>query len=245
MSSGRASRASPRRLPASPTAPGFPADRRCSPVTRCSATALPESMARSPSCWRLRQRDLTGEPQKIDLGLYEPLLSMMEDMIVDYDETGSRMERMGNTSPRWSPHGLFLTKDGLYAVIACSTEKLWRQLRAADGRRVARALRQRLPGRVAHRAEIEGKVSAWTLRLQSFRPARNLRQGRILPSARSIRPQRSSTIRTSSPADRSSRGTIRKPANRYAWRPPQDGSPVSRARCVISGPGSANIRTKS
>jgi crotonobetainyl-CoA:carnitine CoA-transferase CaiB-like acyl-CoA transferase len=110
----------------------------------------------------LRQRDLTGEPQKIDLGLYEPILSMMEDMIVTYDETGSRMERMGNSSPRWSPHGLFQSKDGLYAVIACSTEKLWRQLRALMGDESLAIYDGDSPGRVVHRAEIEGKVEAWT-----------------------------------------------------------------------------------
>lgn len=110
----------------------------------------------------LRQRDLTGDPQKIDLGLYEPVLSMMEDMIVTYDETGSRMERMGNSSPRWSPHGLFNTKDGLYAVIACSTEKLWRQLRALMGDESLAKYDNDSQGRVTHRAEIEGKVDAWT-----------------------------------------------------------------------------------
>jgi crotonobetainyl-CoA:carnitine CoA-transferase CaiB-like acyl-CoA transferase len=112
----------------------------------------------------LRQRDLTGQPQKIDLGLYEPLLGMMEDMIVTYDETGSRMERMGNSSPRWSPHGLFPTKDGLWAVIACSTEKLWRQLRAAIGDESLQEFDDDDAGRVARRAELEGKVSDWTRR---------------------------------------------------------------------------------
>ncbi|MDF0545115.1 CoA transferase [Sphingobium sp. H39-3-25] len=110
----------------------------------------------------LRQRDLTGDPQKIDLGLYEPILSMMEDMIVTYDETGSRMERMGNSSPRWSPHGLFTTKDGLYAVIACSTEKLWRQLRIVIGDETLKVFDNDAAGRVTHRAEVEGKVGAWT-----------------------------------------------------------------------------------
>lgn len=110
----------------------------------------------------LRQRERTGEPQKIDLGLYEPILSMMEDMIVTYDETGSRMERMGNSSPRWSPHGLFTTKDGLHVVIACSTEKLWRQLRALMGDESLKVYDGDSPGRVTHRAEIEGKVNDWT-----------------------------------------------------------------------------------
>ena len=110
----------------------------------------------------LRQRDLTGEPQKIDLGLYEPILSMMEDMIVTYDETGSRMERMGNSSPRWSPHGLFPTKDGLWAVIACSTEKLWQQLRIAIGDPALKIYDNNSPLRVEKRAEVEGAVAAWT-----------------------------------------------------------------------------------
>lgn len=112
----------------------------------------------------LRQRDRTGQPQKIDLGLYEPLLSLMEDMIVTYDETGSRMERMGNASPRWAPHGLFPTKDGLYAILACSTEKLWRQLRAAMQDESLKVYDNDAAGRVAHRAELEGRIAEWTKR---------------------------------------------------------------------------------
>ncbi len=110
----------------------------------------------------LRQRDLTGEPQKIDLGLYEPILSMLEDMIVTFDTTGSRMERMGNSSPRWSPHGLFPTKDGLHAVIACSTEKLWQQFRALIGDDSMKVFDNNSPLRVERRAELEGKISEWT-----------------------------------------------------------------------------------
>ena len=110
----------------------------------------------------LRQRDLTGEPQLIDLGLYEPLLSLMEDLIINYDETGSRMERMGNSSPRWAPHGLFPTSDGLFVVIACSTEKLWRQLRAAMGDASLAVYDGDNHARVANRASLEGYIGKWT-----------------------------------------------------------------------------------
>jgi crotonobetainyl-CoA:carnitine CoA-transferase CaiB-like acyl-CoA transferase len=112
----------------------------------------------------LRQRDRTGRPQRIDLGLYEPLLGLMEDMIVTYDETGSRMERMGNSSPRWSPHGLFPTRDGLWAVIACSTEKLWRQLRAAMADPTLAEYDDDSQMRVARRVELEGRIADWTRR---------------------------------------------------------------------------------
>lgn len=110
----------------------------------------------------LRQRDRTGEAQKIDLGLYEPILGMMEDMIVNFDVTGSRMERMGNSSPRWSPHGLFPTKDGLHAVIACSTEKLWQQLRTAMGDESLKAYDNNSNLRVEQRPHLEGRVAEWT-----------------------------------------------------------------------------------
>lgn len=110
----------------------------------------------------LRQRDLTGEPQKIDLGLYEPVLSMIEDQIITYDETGSRQERLGNSSPRWAPHGLFQTRDGLFAIIACSTEKLWRQLRTLIGDETLARFDNDNHGRVANRKSLEKQVNDWT-----------------------------------------------------------------------------------
>jgi crotonobetainyl-CoA:carnitine CoA-transferase CaiB-like acyl-CoA transferase len=110
----------------------------------------------------LRQRDLTQEPQMIDLGLYEPVMSMIEDQIITYDETGSRLERLGNASPRWAPHGLFQTKDGLYAIIACSTEKLWRQLRGLIADPSLARYDDDNHGRVADRASLEAQVNRWT-----------------------------------------------------------------------------------
>lgn len=110
----------------------------------------------------LRQRDLTGEPQMIDLGLYEPLLSLIEDQIISYDETGARLERLGNASPRWAPHGLFRTKDGLYVILACSTEKLWRQLRGVIGDESLARYDDDNHARVADRESLEGQVSRWT-----------------------------------------------------------------------------------
>lgn len=113
----------------------------------------------------LRQRDLTGEPQMIDLGLYEPVMSMIEDQIITYDETGSRLERLGNASPRWAPHGLFQTKEGMFVILACSTEKLWRQLRGAMGDPALARYDNDNHARVADREALEAQVNAWT---QSF-----------------------------------------------------------------------------
>ncbi len=110
----------------------------------------------------LRPRDLPGQPQMIDLGLYEPIMSMIEDQIITYDETGSRLERLGNASPRWAPHGLFQSRDGLYAIIACSTEKLWRQLRGLMGDPSLARYDNDNHARVADRESLEAQVNQWT-----------------------------------------------------------------------------------
>jgi crotonobetainyl-CoA:carnitine CoA-transferase CaiB-like acyl-CoA transferase len=57
---------------------------------------------------------------------------------------------------------LFPTKDGLYAMIACSTEKLWRQLRSIIGDESLKVFDDDPQGRVERREELEGRISNWT-----------------------------------------------------------------------------------
>ena len=76
----------------------------------------------------LRQRDLTNEAQLVDLGLYEPLLRMMEDLIPNYTQTGVVANRVGNDNPAVSPNGLFRTADDRWLVLPASTEAMWRRL---------------------------------------------------------------------------------------------------------------------
>ncbi|MGW1465854.1 CaiB/BaiF CoA transferase family protein [Streptomyces sp. NPDC002308] len=108
----------------------------------------------------LRQRDLTGEPQLADIGLYEPLLRMMEDFIVDYGETGEVRERQGNENPHISPNNLYRTRDGRWLALPASTEQMWRRLVVAmDAPDLA--VYGTMSARIEHRAEIEGRVAAW------------------------------------------------------------------------------------
>jgi crotonobetainyl-CoA:carnitine CoA-transferase CaiB-like acyl-CoA transferase len=109
----------------------------------------------------IRARDMTGEPQLIDLGLYEPLLRLLEDQITAYDEDGTIMERVGNSSPLICPNGLFPTKDGRYVSIPASTEPLWRRLVALIGDESLHVYDSNRV-RIAHRPLIEGKVEQWT-----------------------------------------------------------------------------------
>ncbi|MFE4250651.1 CaiB/BaiF CoA transferase family protein [Streptomyces sp. NPDC056910] len=106
----------------------------------------------------LRQRDLTGEPQLADIGLYEPLLRMMEDFIVDYGATGTVRERQGNENPHISPNNLYRTRDGQWLALPASTEQMWRRLVAVMDAPDLAAY-DSMTARIEHRAEIEGRVA--------------------------------------------------------------------------------------
>jgi formyl-CoA transferase len=105
----------------------------------------------------LRQRDLTGEPQLADIPLYEPLLRIMEDFIVEYDVTGEAVSRQGNENPHISPNNLYRTRDGRWLALPASTDQMWRRLvrvmAAPD-----LAVHDTMASRIKHRDEIEARV---------------------------------------------------------------------------------------
>jgi crotonobetainyl-CoA:carnitine CoA-transferase CaiB-like acyl-CoA transferase len=108
----------------------------------------------------LRRRDATGEPQLADIGLYEPLLRMMEDFIVDYGATGQVRERQGNENPHISPNNLYRTREGRWLALPASTDQMWRRLVAAmDAPDLA--AHDTMTARIEHRAEIEDRVAAF------------------------------------------------------------------------------------
>ncbi|MBZ6133470.1 MULTISPECIES: CaiB/BaiF CoA transferase family protein [Streptomyces] len=108
----------------------------------------------------LRQRDLTGEPQLADIGLYEPLLRMMEDFIADYGATGESQGRRGNENPHISPNNLYRTRDGRWLALPASTDQMWRRLVGAMGEPDL-AAHDSMTSRIEHRAEIEGRVASF------------------------------------------------------------------------------------
>lgn len=108
----------------------------------------------------LRQRDRTGEAQLADIPLYEPLLRMMEDFVVEYGATGENRERQGNRNPHISPNSLYRTRDGHWLALPASTEQMWRRLvtvmAAPD-----LAVHDSMTARLAHSDAIEARVAAF------------------------------------------------------------------------------------
>ena len=108
----------------------------------------------------LRQRDRTGEAQLADIPLYEPLLRMMEDFVVEYGTTGTSRERQGNQNPHISPNSLYRTRDGRWLALPASTEQMWRRLVAVMGADDL-AVHDSMTARLTHRDEIEARVAAF------------------------------------------------------------------------------------
>lgn len=110
----------------------------------------------------LRERDLTGEAQLIDIGLYEPLLRLIEDQIPAYMEDGTTMDRTGNSNPLISPNGLFPTRDSKYVAIPASTDQIWSRLVDLIGDQSLLEYDSN-PKRIENRERVESAVRTWTL----------------------------------------------------------------------------------
>lgn len=81
----------------------------------------------------LRHREKTGRGQVIDVGIYEAIFRMMEEIAAVYGTSGKIREREGSGSFVACPHGHFRTKDDKWIAIACTTDKMFERLSVAMG----------------------------------------------------------------------------------------------------------------
>ena len=102
---------------------GYP-DR--APVTPGSAT-LPDYLAGLFGAYgvllALRHRDRTGEGQMIDIGLYETIFRILDELAPAYDKHGYVRQRMGPGTVNVVPHSHYPTRDGRWIAIACTSDK--------------------------------------------------------------------------------------------------------------------------
>src|SRR3546814_4579620 len=112
----------------------------------------------------LRARELTGEGQYIDIGLYEPMFRILDELAPAYKRTGYIRQRMGPAMKNAVPHSHYPTKDGRWIAIACTSDKIFARLAAAMGRTEVAGdgrfgtFAQRDKGRV----EVDRLVTEWT-----------------------------------------------------------------------------------
>ncbi len=82
----------------------------------------------------LRQAERTGEGQVVDIGLYESIFRLLDEIVPVYASLGVVRERMGADVPAVVPHGHWCTADGRWVALACSSDKMFERLAVAVGR---------------------------------------------------------------------------------------------------------------
>ena len=112
----------------------------------------------------LRHRDRTGVGQVIDVGLYESIFRVLDEIAPAYARNGIVREREGIGTRNACPHGHFSTEDGKWIAIACTSDKMFQRLAEAMGRPSLAGPEAFGPQRkrLAARAEVDRLVGEWT-----------------------------------------------------------------------------------
>jgi crotonobetainyl-CoA:carnitine CoA-transferase CaiB-like acyl-CoA transferase len=137
------------------------------PVTPGSAT-IPDYMAGFYGAFgvllALRARDTTGRGQVIDIGLYEPIFRILDELAPRYHLDGFVRQRMGPGTVNVVPHSHYPTKDNRWIAIACTSDKIFARLtEAANEPELAGEQRWgTIAARERDRAEVDAWVAAWT-----------------------------------------------------------------------------------
>ena len=140
------------------------------PVTPGSAT-IPDYLSGIFGAYgvllALRARDRSGEGQVIDIGLYETVFRILDEVASVYHYTGRVRQRMGPATTNAVPHSHYPTKDGRWVAIACTTDKIFERLAVATGHsEVAGGGKYTTYAqRAAARDEVDAFVTHWTTSL--------------------------------------------------------------------------------
>ncbi len=111
----------------------------------------------------LRHAEATGQGQVIDVGIYEAVFRLLEEIAAAYGLHGTVREREGSGSFVACPHGHFLCRNGKWIAIACTTDKMFERLAAAMGRPELASAQMYGPQRkrLAARDEVNRLVNEW------------------------------------------------------------------------------------
>ena len=110
----------------------------------------------------LRHRERTGEGQVVDIGLYEPMLRMLDELIPVYGATGYVRERIGSATEYVVPHNHYRARDGAWIAIACTNDRMFARLATKAMGEPALVVRYpTMAARLAHRDDIDAAVARW------------------------------------------------------------------------------------
>ena len=111
----------------------------------------------------LRVAEQTGRGQVVDIGLYESIFRVLDELAPAFASSGYKRERMGPDTVNIVPHSHYETADGAWVALACSNDRMWERLtRAMDRPELAQDPRYAtLVQRDRHRVEVNAIVADW------------------------------------------------------------------------------------
>ncbi|MDY8108755.1 CaiB/BaiF CoA-transferase family protein [Fulvimarina sp. 2208YS6-2-32] len=114
----------------------------------------------------LQHRHATGEGQMVDASIFEAVLSVMENIVTEYDRGGHVRERSGSFLPGIAPSNAYPTSDGQTVIVGANQDSLFQRLSKVMGRPELgtdeRYATHRARGE--HQSEIDALVGEWTSR---------------------------------------------------------------------------------
>jgi crotonobetainyl-CoA:carnitine CoA-transferase CaiB-like acyl-CoA transferase len=108
----------------------------------------------------------TGRGQVVDIGLYEPIFRILDELAPAYALNGFVRQRMGPGTVNVVPHSHYPTKDGRWIAIACTSDKIFARLAEAMGAKelAGEGKWGTLRRREAEQDLVDAYVAAWTAR---------------------------------------------------------------------------------
>ena len=108
-------------------------------------------------------RERQGVAQSVDVGLYEGIFRMLDELVPVYAATGFVRHRMGADTVNAAPHSHFSTRDGRWVALACSSDKMWERLARVMDRMdlVTPETYAHVDRRMADRPQINAIVQEW------------------------------------------------------------------------------------
>lgn len=114
----------------------------------------------------LQHRHATGEGQMVDASIFEAVLSVMENLVTEYDKGGHVRERSGSFLPGIAPSNAYPTKDNQTVIVGANQDSIFQRLSKVMGKPElgsdARFATHRARGK--NQAEIDAIVVEWTSR---------------------------------------------------------------------------------
>ena len=137
------------------------------PVTPGSAT-IPDYLAglygALGTLLAMQAREKTGRGQFIDIGLYEPIFRILDELAPSFQLNGYVRQRMGPGTVNVVPHSHYPTRDGRWIAIACTSDKIFARLAEAMGvpEYAEGGKWETIRQREAERAIVDEYVGNWT-----------------------------------------------------------------------------------